>query len=120
MTPVHVDDVAEACLRSLQNDAAAGETLELGGSEELSWRQIIERIAAASGRRKLIVPVPVMPVRLAAMLLDRFKFFPVTRDQLTMLMEGNSVAGERSFALLGMRPAAMTVERLAYLRNPAR
>ncbi|HEX6260425.1 MAG TPA: NAD(P)H-binding protein, partial [Woeseiaceae bacterium] len=68
MTPVHVEDVASAFVRALDNEAAVGRTLELGGSEELSWPEIIRRIAAACGRRKLIVPVPVMPVRAAATL----------------------------------------------------
>jgi len=119
MTPVFVEDVASAFSRSLYSDSAVDRTLELGGSEELSWREIIRRVAAASGRRKLIVPVPVAPVRLAAALLERFDFFPLSRDELTMLMAGNSVASRRDFELLGIQPAAMTVERLSYLRTRA-
>jgi uncharacterized protein YbjT (DUF2867 family) len=116
MTPVFVEDVALAFSRSLHNEAVVSRTLKLGGSEELSWREIIQRVAAASGRRKLIVPVPVMPVRLAAALLDRFDFFPLSRDELTMLMEGNSVTTQRDFEMLGIKPVAMTVDQLAYLR----
>jgi NADH dehydrogenase len=119
MTPVFVEDVARAFLRALENDAAVGRTLRLGGSEELLWPEIIRRIAAAAGRRKLIVPVPAVAVRAAAALLDRFRFFPITRDQLAMLMEGNTVSTTSDFELLGIRPAAMTVERLAYLRHGA-
>jgi NADH dehydrogenase len=117
MTPVFVEDVAQAFVRALGDDATTGLTLHLGGSEELSWPEIIRRIAAACGRRKLIVPVPVRAVRAAAMLFDRFRFFPITRDQLAMLMEGNAVSTTRDFELLGLSPAAMTVERLAYLRT---
>lgn len=115
MTPVFVEDVAQAFLRALTSGAAIGRTLELGGSETLAWREIIRRVAAASGRRKLILPVPVMPVKLAAALLERFDFFPLSRDELTMLMQGNTVATQQDFELLDMKPAAMTVERLAYL-----
>lgn len=117
MTPVFVEDVARAFVNALTSDATIGKTLELGGSEELAWPEIIRRIARASGRRKLIIPVPVLAVRLAATLLDRFSFFPVTRDQLVMLMEGNTVPTTRDFDLLGISPAAMTVDRLAYLRD---
>ena len=117
MTPVFVEDVTRAFQRSLGNDAAVGRTLRLGGSEELPWPAIIRRIAEASGRRKLIVPVPATAVHVAAALLDRFSFFPITRDQLAMLMEGNRVASTSDFDLLGLSPAAMTVDRLAYLRN---
>jgi len=117
MTPVFVEDVARAFQRSLGNDAAVGRTLRLGGSEGLPWPAIIRRIAEASGRRKLIVPVPATAVHVAAALLDRFSLFPITRDQLAMLMEGNRVASTSDFDLLGLSPAAMTVDRLAYLRN---
>jgi NADH dehydrogenase len=58
-----------------------------------------------------------MPLRIAATLFDRFRFFPITRDQLAMLMEGNTVPTMSDFELLGISPAAMTVERLAYLRS---
>lgn len=119
MTPVFVEDVASAFQRSLYNDATVGRTLHLGGGEELSWPAIIRRVAEASGRRKLILPVPASAVHVAAALLDRFSFFPLTRDQLTMLMEGNAVPETDDFDLLGIRPAAMTVDRLAYLRNRA-
>jgi NADH dehydrogenase len=119
MTPVFVEDVASAFQRSLDDDATVGRTLYLGGGEELSWPAIIRRIAEASGRRKLIVPVPAAAVHVAAALLDRFSFFPLTRDQLTMLMEGNTVPETDDFDRLGIRPAAMTVDRLAYLQNRA-
>lgn len=115
MTPVFVEDVARAFQRSLDDDETAGRILHLGGSEELVWPAIVRRIAEASGRRKLVVPVPEAAVRIAAGLLDRFPFFPITRDQLTMLMEGNTVSSTEDFERLGIHPAAMTLDRLAYL-----
>lgn len=117
MTPVYVEDVAQAFTRALASDVTVGQTLELGGGEDLAWPEIIRRVAAASGRRKLIIPVPAAAVHAAAALLDRFRFFPITRDQLVMLMEGNSVQTTRDFEQLGIIPAAMTVDRLAYLRD---
>lgn len=116
MSPVFVGDVARAFVRALEAEETVGQTLPLGGPETLRWREIIRRIAVATGRRKLIVPVPVLPVRCAAALFDRFAFFPVTRDQLTMLMEGNTVSSQRAFELLHISPAAFSVEQLAYLR----
>jgi uncharacterized protein YbjT (DUF2867 family) len=117
MTPVHVEDVAAALTRSLETPGTVGEIYKLGGPESLEWPEILKRIAAASGRDKLIVPVPVVPVKLAAGILDRFPFFPVTRDQLDMLVSGNTVASRRAFDLLRIEPAPFSVERLAYLRD---
>lgn len=116
MTPVHVEDVAAAFLCALERDDTAGEILTLGGAKTLSWPEIIQTIGAACGRRKVILPVPVLPVRLAATFLDRFDFFPLTRDQLTMLMEGNTVQSHADFERLAIGPRSLSVNELAYLR----
>ena len=65
---------------------------DLGGPEALTWKEIIHQIALASGKRTWKIPAPVVVIKIAASILDRFKWFPVTRDQLTMLMEGNTVS----------------------------
>lgn len=117
MSPVQVEDVAAAVVRSLGEEGTVGETYALGGPDILEWPEILRRIAAASGRSKLIVPVPVLPLKLAAGLLDRFPFFPVTRDQLDMLVAGNVVTSRRAFDLLGVDPAPFSPARLAYLRR---
>lgn len=117
MTPVHVRDVASAFVAALDRQETVGETYPLGGPDTLEWPEILRRIATASGRRKLIVPMPVLPLKLAATLLDRFPFFPVTRDQLDMLVEGNVVTSRRAFERLGIEPAPFSVEQLSYLRD---
>lgn len=117
MSPVFVEDVAAAFVRSLDAAEAIGATWELGGPDALRWPEILRRIARACGRSKLILPVPVLPLRLAAGVLDRFSFFPVTRDQLTMLLEGNVVNSEEAFQRLGITPAPFADEQLDYLRS---
>ena len=117
MSPVHVDNVAESFARALEWPTTIGQILELGGPEDLSWRQIIGRIARAVGRRKLMVPVPALGVSTAATLLDRFESFPITRDQITMLLQGNT-CGSAALARLGIEPLAFSAENLAYLAQP--
>lgn len=116
MSPVHVEDVAAAFVGALEDHGMAGKTYPLGGPEVLTWPDVIRRIAAACGRRKWIVPVPAPLVRLGAFFLDRFPWFPVTRDQLTMLMQGNVVEDREAFERLGIEPQRMSPETLAYLR----
>jgi hypothetical protein len=64
-----------------------------------------------------LVPMPVKLVMLAASLLDRIPTFPVTRDQLQMLIEGNTVDPSIIESLIGRAPAKFDVEHLAYLRS---
>jgi len=115
MSPVHVDDVSRAFVAALEDDSTIGETISLGGPEALAWPDMIRRIAAATGKRKVILPMPIALMRVGATLLDWLPFFPVTRDQLTMLEEGNVAEPGDLRSLIGREPAAFTVDNLAYL-----
>lgn len=116
LSPVHVENVAAVFCIALQRDDLIGETLHLGGPEQLSWRAILERIARAGGRRKLMLPVPAMGVSAVAALLDRFEHFPITRDQVKMLLEGNTCSSE-DLVRLGIDPIAFDIKALAYLAD---
>lgn len=115
MSPVHIDDVASAFIKALEDDATIGKTYELGGPEILSWQDMIARIAAATGKRKWILPMPTWIMRAGATLFDWLPFFPVTRDQLTMLEEGNTADPGIIEALTGAEPKAFSTENLGYL-----
>lgn len=115
MSPVHVEDVADAFVAALGDDETIGRIYELGGPEVLTWTDMIERIGAAVGRKKLILPMPIGFMRLAATLFDRLSFFPVTRDQLTMLEEGNTADPAVIETLIGRSPRRFDAGALAYL-----
>jgi len=115
MSPVHVEDVADAFVRALTDPASIGKTFTLGGPEELTWTEMLRRVAVAVDRRKLILPMPIGLMRIAATLLDRLPFFPVTRDQLTMLAEGNTADSAELRALIGREPRPFAPAELAYL-----
>jgi NADH dehydrogenase len=115
MSPVHIRDVADAFVSALTDDSTIGKCFVLAGPEVVSWPQMIERIGAAVGKKKLILPMPIGFMKLGATLLDRLPFFPVTRDQLTMLADGNTAEPDDLVALIGREPTAFSPENLAYL-----
>ncbi len=115
MSPVHIEDVADAFVAALENDDTIGRTYSLGGPEVLTWTEMLRRIAEATGRRKWILPMPTYLMRIGATLLDRLPFFPVTRGQLTMLEEGNTADPAFLQSLIGRQPRAFSVELLSYL-----
>jgi NADH dehydrogenase len=116
LSPVHVRDVASAFLSGLRDAATRQQVLHLGGPEALSWRQILQAIADATGRRKAMLPVPALGVSTAAALFDRWEQFPITRDQITMLLQGNRCA-PTDLVRLGIDPVPFDSERLKYLTN---
>lgn len=117
MSPVAATDVADAFIAALARDDTIGKTIELAGPEILDWTTIVERVAAAVGRRKVLLPMPIWLMRIGATLFDWLPFYPVTRDQLTMLVEGNTAPTAALRDLIGKPPQAMTPEALAYLRR---
>ena len=117
LSPVHVRDVADAFIASLTDDSTIGRTYVLGGPEVLTWTAMVERIAAAAGRAKWILPMPIGVMKFGATLFDWLPFFPATRDQLTMLAEGNAADPAEIRSLIGREPRAFTTESLQYLRD---
>lgn len=115
LSPVHAVDVARCFVAALDDPAVAGTVQPLGGPEDLDWRTLLGRIAEVSGDRLLAIPVPAGPVALAAALLDRYPSFPITRDQLRMLLAGNTCHCAELFARYGIVPTAFAGGGLAYL-----
>jgi len=119
MSPAYAGDVATAICNCLEQDATIGKTFILGGPDILSWHEMIRRIAAAIGRKKWIVPMPIGLMKLAATLFGWLPFFPVTRDQLTMLAENNTADPAMLENLAGRPLVAFDVVSLSYLdRRP--
>ena len=75
--PVHADDLAEACVLALDASATFGKAYNLSGGEILTYRQMVERIFAALGKRPRFVRVPFVAFRLAMAL---FSLVPKYRD----------------------------------------
>ncbi len=117
MSPVWVDDVAAAFVRALDQPSAIAQTYTLGGPEDLSWTEMLRRVAAAVGKKKVILPIPIALLKIGATLLDWIPAFPVTRDQLTMLAEGNTAPDTPLRTLIERGPAPFTAATLGYLRE---
>lgn len=118
MAPVHVKDVATAFVTALVNPSANGQTYTLCGPDALSWKAIIQTLAEASGRSsKLMLPAPADVIKLVAGVLDGHAWFPITRDQIVMLLEGNTCRDMSAWAALQIQPHSFALKNLGYLRE---
>ena len=68
--PIAIADVVEYLVRAIEVPETRGETLEIGGPEVLSYQEMMERTAAAMGRRLYILPVPVLTPKLSVYWID--------------------------------------------------
>ena len=114
MTPIHVENVADFFVKALNMENSKGKIYNLGGPETLTWKAIIRRIALASGKNTWQIPAPVHAIKIAASMFEKYEWFPVTRDQLTMLMEWNTVS-ENYFGPFSIFPKDFIKNNLGYL-----
>lgn len=118
MSPIHVKTVADIFVSSIDKDNHYCKTIELGGETELTWKEIIKIISNACGKKKWVLPAPVIAVKTVAAIFDRFSWFPVTKDQLTMLVEGNTCDSTNYFSDNNLKPLQFNIENLSYLKTP--
>tara|TARA_B100001996_G_C18651973_1_gene589755 strand:- start:688 stop:1611 length:924 start_codon:yes stop_codon:yes gene_type:complete len=116
MSPIHVKDVAKIFVQSLSSDDMIKKVYHIGG-EEYSWIEIINTITSSYGKTKWTVPAPVFVIKIVASFLDRFSWFPVTKDQISMLVEGNVCKSEDLFKICDILPIPFNSESLSYLKN---
>jgi uncharacterized protein YbjT (DUF2867 family) len=113
--PLAVDDLARAVERSVADDAHVHQVHEIGGPEWVSYREIVDRAMAATGIRRLKMPMPIPLISALTVVTDRIlPIFPVSHDQIASLQRPNSTeldAFERAF---GITPRPMD---LSYLRE---
>jgi uncharacterized protein YbjT (DUF2867 family) len=120
MSPLHVGDVARVFVAALERPSTVGRIYPLGGPQVLSWKQILQVIGAATGHRVLGLPAPAWAVRAVAGLLEGQDILPVTRDQIDMLMQGNSCDSSALFRELVIDPIPFDTDHLQYLKQGRR
>jgi NADH dehydrogenase len=116
--PVSVDDVAEATLRSLQDDSTIGGEYALGGPEVLSLGEIEKRILQAMQTSRILIPAPVAVLRPVVWLMERtLKGAPVNTTLLDLLAEPNVVSNNGLVTKFNMQPQAFAGANIAYLKD---
>ena len=116
MSPIHVKDVASVFVKSINEIKTFKNTYHLGG-KAISWEDIIKIISGAYGKNKWTIPAPAFFIKLLAAIFGRFAWFPITEDQITMLMEGNVCDSEEIFSTLEIKPIPFNSESLSYLKD---
>jgi uncharacterized protein YbjT (DUF2867 family) len=84
--PIALEDVVRYLVGVAGLERAFGESYDLGGPDILTYREMIEQIAAIRGRRPLIVEVPVLSPRLSSYWLHLVT--PVNARVARPLVEG--------------------------------
>lgn len=90
LQPVAVGQVAQTYLKAPAMPETLHRIFHLGGAESYAYDEILDLTGKALGRSKVIkLHQPVALVKPVVKWLENIRAFPLTLDQLTMLLEGN-------------------------------
>ena len=76
---------------------------------------MLRAITFASGNKKFSIPVPFSLLKILSFFLDQFNWFPVTRDQLVMLQDGNTCESSKYFSEFNIDEIPFNRNSLSYL-----
>ena len=114
MSPIHIRDVAQFFVKSIKEEKYYGKVFELG-NENHTWKEMLRMLTSALNKNKLMIPAPIGPIMAVASILDRFSWFPATKDQLIMLAEGNTCDSSKLFSDFKIEPTPLNPDNLSYL-----
>lgn len=123
--PVFVGDLADAVVAAADGKAKAGTVYEIGGPEELSFRELLDMTQEWAGRKRRYMPLPFWLAKLQALMTKPLPngLRPITVDQVRMLQTDNvvsdaAVAEGRTLEGLGIpSPRAVAAIVPAYLER---
>ena len=64
--PIALGDLLDYLVGAAEQPETAGRTYDVGGNETLTYADMLRQFAAVTGKRRLIIPVPVLTPRLSS------------------------------------------------------
>ena len=91
--PIHCSDLANSITKILTDDIREN-IIEFAGPEEMSFKEILEKLLFLIEKKRLLLP---MPISIAKVTAHIFEFLPkplITNDQLKLLKYDNVLSGK--------------------------
>ncbi|MEZ5918394.1 MAG: complex I NDUFA9 subunit family protein [Alphaproteobacteria bacterium] len=121
LQPVYVGDVADAAIAAIEKPTkdVQGHIFELGGPDIVTFRDVYEKMFAATGRRRRLVSLPFALAKIDAFFLGLIPGEPLlTCDQVETLKTDSIVTeGRPGLAELGVTPHGMDAVLPIYLER---
>lgn len=107
MQPVAVAQVAESFVLALNLPDTIGQTYHLGGGASYSYDEILDLTGKALGHDHVHkAHQPLFLVKPMIKLMEHAEHFPVTSDQVDMLLQGNLCDTTEWVKIFGLRPVS--------------
>jgi uncharacterized protein YbjT (DUF2867 family) len=84
--PISINDCLDYLVQALQQPESSGKVIEIGGSEVLTYGEMMTEYASERGLRRLLLPVPVLTPRLSSLWVNLVT--PISAEIARPLIEG--------------------------------
>ena len=110
--PVHVDDLAAACLSALDSEKTFNRAYNLGGGEVIAFPELVRRIFRAEGKRHVLLPVPVWVYYLMIAAAKKFPMASfVRREMIDRMYKDLTVDNKPAIDDFGYHPRAFSLNQ---------
>lgn len=108
--PIFVDDVAQAVLLALQNDATIRKSYNIAGKAPLTYNEVIDTVASALGKRVWKLHLPYLPIVRALQFTERLRLrLPIKAEQVLRLNENKAFSYDEAGRDFGFSPRSFEV-----------
>ena len=92
-SPIHVSEICEIIFNVIEKNICS-EKIECVGPEELSFKQILQKLLVSINKKRFLFPVPLQIAKVIAFFFEKFPKPLITRDQLRILKYDNVLSGQ--------------------------
>ena len=91
--PIHCSDLTNSLTKIITNDIREN-IIEFVGPEELSFKEILEKLLYLIGKKRLLLPMPISIAKVTAHIFELLPKPLITNDQLRLLKYDNVLSGK--------------------------
>ena len=91
--PIHCSDLTNSITKIITDDIREN-IIEFVGPEEMSFKDILEKLLNLIGKKRLLLPMPISLARASAHIFELLPRPPITNDQLKLLKYDNVLSGK--------------------------
>ena len=116
--PILVQDVVKAIMKAIEVKDNFGKIYEIGGPKIFTFKEMIESIMQAIGKKRLIIQMPMPLAKIQSAITDLLPFPPIlTRDQCEILSEQDNIVSNNHLTLkdLNIEPADVEKAMIKWL-----
>jgi NADH dehydrogenase len=118
LQPIYIDDLVSVLHESILSEDSKNKLFDIAGPEKLEYLQILDIIKVDLDVKRLNFHIPVAVMKPMAFLMEKFLTFPpITRDQLKMMLTGNTGNIEEMEKVYSIKPISLEEGLKRYKRN---